>query len=369
MTRKRTFYLVAGPLGAVLFAFAVSSIFLAISGSSPFTAFREMYQFGTSTDSLVSAVNRSIPLYFSAMAVALGFKMGLFNIGVEGQYTLAALLAAYVGAVVDLPAVIHVALIMAVAMAVGAAWSGIAGVLKVRRNIHEVISTIMLNAIATGLVAYLLLNYLAQTNPEGDLIIKTADIPASGQFPTLNPVLEFVGLNPSRELHGFLIIAIVVGVIYHLLVTRTRFGYELRASGINPGAAEAAGVDPGGMVIKAMVIGGAIAGLVGMSQLLGFFHRYTIDFPTGLGFTGIAAALLGRNHAVGMVFGAFLFGWFDRAAQILDLRDIPKEIVTIIQGILVLSVVISYALVSRRLQALEVQAAARGTITPEAASP
>ena len=133
---------------------------------------------------------------------------------------------------------------------------------------------------------------------------------------------------------------------------------NLRASGLNPGAAEASGVDPKAMVVKTMVIGGAVAGLVGMPQLLGFFNQYTIDFPTQLGFTGIGVALLGRNHPVGMAAGAFLFGWFDRAAQILDLRGIPKEITFIMQGVILLSVVVAYEVVGRRIRAAEVQAAA-----------
>ncbi|MFQ5948292.1 MAG: ABC transporter permease [Acidimicrobiia bacterium] len=359
MKVRRLLLNLAAPVGAVAFALAVSSIFLVVSGNSPIDAYTEMASFGSRVDSLVSATNRAIPLYFSAMAVAIGFKMGLFNIGVEGQYRIAVIIAAAVGGAVALPGVLHIALIMLVAMAVGSVWAGIAGVLKVKRGVHEVISTIMLNFIATGLGAYLLATYLRQENPPGDLIIKTAEIPKSGQFPSLNPLLEAVGLDPGRsELHGFVIIAVLAGIGYHLVVQRTRFGYDLRATGINPGAAQAGGVDPGAMVIKTMLLGGAVAGLVGMSLLLGFFHRYTLDFPTFLGFSGITVALLGRNHPVGMALGALLFGWLERSAQILDLKGIPKEIVTIILGIVVLSVVIAYEIARRRIETVEVREAA-----------
>lgn len=350
---------VIAPLAAVVFALLVSSVLLLVSGNNPLVAFREMIEYGVRVDSLVSATNRAIPLYVSALAVAMGFKMGLFNIGVEGQYRIAALLAATAGAAVNLPAFLHVPFILLVAAAVGAVWSGIAALLKVRRGIHEVISTIMLNFISTGLGAYLLLGYFRQENPPGDLIIKTAQIPDSGLIPSLNPVLELVGLDPGRgDLQGFLVIAILLGVGYHFLVNRTRFGYDLRATGINPGAAQASGVDPKAMIVKTMLIGGAIAGLVGMSPLLGFFNQYTIDFPTQLGFTGIGVALLGRNHAFGMAAGALLFGWFDRASQILDLRGIPKEITFIMQGTILLSVVVAYSVVGRRARAAEVRAAA-----------
>jgi simple sugar transport system permease protein len=156
-------------------------------------------------------------------------------------------------------------------------------------------------------------------------------------------------------------------VVYHYLVNKSRFGYDLRSSGINPSAANASGVDPKNMIIKTMLISGGLAGLVGVSQLLGFYHQYPQDFPGGYGFAGIAVALLGRNHAVGMAFGALLFGFMNRASLILDLRDVPKEIVTIIQGIVVLAVVIVYEVISRYVQRRTVAAAARATEADEAA--
>jgi simple sugar transport system permease protein len=144
-------------------------------------------------------------------------------------------------------------------------------------------------------------------------------------------------------------------------VTRSRFGFDLRASGINAPAARASGVDPNKMIVRTMVISGAIAGLVGMERVLGFFHQYTSDFPRFLGFNGIAVALLGRNHPVGMALGALLFGFMDRAALILDLKGVPREIVTIIQGTVVLSVVIAYEVVTRMLERRAVKAAALAT--------
>jgi len=127
----------------------------------PFTAFHQMLSYGLQGNQVISIVNRATPLYLSALAVAIGFKMNLFNIGVEGQYYLAALLAATFGAAIHLPAPIHVLLILLVAMGVGATWSGVAGVLKVTRGVHEVISTIMLNFIAVGVGSYLLQRYFA----------------------------------------------------------------------------------------------------------------------------------------------------------------------------------------------------------------
>jgi len=348
------------PLSAVVLALVITSIALLAIRKNPVTAFRLMGQYGAQRDSVISILNRAVPLYISAVAVAIGFKMNLFNIGVEGQYTLAALIAASVGAAVHLPAPIHITLILVTAMIVGALWSGIAGVLKVTRGVSEVISTIMLNYIAIGAVAYLLSNYLTRPLTASDLTTRTPDIPASGLFPALIK-------SPAENLSGFLIVAVIVGAAYYVLVWKTRFGFNLRASGLNPDAAQASGVDPRSMVIKTMLLSGAVAGLTGMMYLLSFFHSYSLDFPTGLGFTGIAVALVGRNNPVGIAIGALLFGFLERSAQILDLNNIPKEIFYIMEGIIILTVVVAYEVVRRLVEAQETKAAAERAkaIAPE----
>jgi simple sugar transport system permease protein len=347
---RRILLALAAPALAIAFALTVSSTVLGLSGKNPLTIYGSMIDYGTQLNSIISTFNRAVPYYIAGLAVAVGFKMNLFNIGVEGQYYLAALLAAAAGAVIHLPAPLHVACILIVAMAVGAAWAGIAALLRVKRGVSEVISTIMLNNIVLlGLGAYLL-NQLRATNVKGDLELKTKAIPKSGLFPSLNPVLEKVfGLDvPSgSHLTGFVVVALVLGIVFYLLVWRSGFGYDLRASGLNPWAAAASGVDPGGMVLKAMLLSGALAGLVGMAPLLSEFGQFTGDFPLGLGFTGIAVALIGRNHPAGIAFGALLWGFMERSAQRLDLEDVPKEIVVIMQGTIVLSVVIAYELVRR----------------------
>jgi ABC-type uncharacterized transport system permease subunit len=347
------------PVSAIVLALGVSSLVLIIIGENPVSAFRSMASYGTQPNSLASMVNRAVPLYVAGLAVAIGFKMNLFNIGVEGQYRLAALLAAAAGAAVTLPAPLHVAFIMLVAMAVGASWAGIAGVLRVKRGVHEVVSTIMLNFIATGVGAYLLANYLRKPPLPNELIIQTRPIPPSGALPNL----AVVG---GEDLRSFVLIAIVLGIAVYVLIWRTRFGYDLRATGINPEAARASGVDPSRMIVTTMLISGAIAGLIGMSDLLGFFHAYTLDFPTGLGFDGIAVALVGLNHPAGIAVAALLFGWVDRAAQILDLEGIPKEVIIITKGAIILSVVVAYEVVRRIVQAQQIKAAAEATRKLEA---
>lgn len=366
---RRLLLNLGAPVAAIAFAALISGIVLQAAGYSASTAFSEMFSYGAKTESIISIVNRAIPLYVAGLAVAIGFKMNLFNIGVEGQYRIAALVAAAFGSWVSLPAPLHVAAIMIVAMLVGAAWASIPAVLKVKRGVHEVISSIMLNSIATALGSYLLSTYFSEKPKAGSLVPKTKEFAASGQMPSLNPVLEKAGVTvPSgSDVRGFVVVAVLLGVIFFVLVWRTRFGYDVRAAGANPSAAEASGVNIKAMTMKVLLISGAIAGLVGMSDLLGFFHQYTIDFPTGFGFTGIAVALLGRNHPVGIAAGALLFAYLDRTAQVLDLHGIPKEIVVIMQGIILLSVVIAYE-IARRIGERQVTKSA-AKIAPQRSEP
>lgn len=340
------------PALAIVVALVISALVILAIGQDPLAAVRVMFDFGDrpsqQTQAIVTVLNRAVPLFLAGLAVSVAFRMGLFNIGVEGQYRLATIVAAAVGAAVVLPGPLHVLLIIVVAMAVGALWAGIVGVLKVTRGVSEVISSIMLNFIALGLASFLLTGPLRGSGP-GAAIITTAPIPESGWFPSLNGLLGLLGLaEPRSELYGFLLVAIVAGVFVSVLIKRTRFGFDLRASGLSPSAASASGVDARGMVVKTMLISGAVAGLIGLPDLLGSTHSYGTEFTAGLGFLGIAVALLGRNSPVGIAFGALLFGFLDRAAIPLQFADIPASVVTIIQGTIVLSVVVANE-VARRL--------------------
>jgi simple sugar transport system permease protein len=357
--RTAVLNLVAG-LVAVAFSLAVASVVFLISGNSPIDAYSDMFEFGSRLESWISTINRATPLYLSGIAVAIGFKMNLFNIGVEGQYRLAALFAAVLGGALSLPIPLHIGLVFIVAMGTGAIWAGIAGFLKTARGVHEVISTIMLNFIAGSfLVAFGL--RLFGTLRQGNL--RTDEIPESGRFPSLNPLVELFFREPTgaASLHSFVLVAIAVGVLYYLFVFRTRPGYDLRVSGVNPMAAEAGGVAPNRMIMQAMLLSGAVAGLVGLPELLNFSHEFSFDSTTGLGFNGIAVALLGRNHPVGIAIGALVFGWLDRSGQILDLEGISPSIIEIVKGVIILSAVIAYEIVTRYSEAQQAKAAAAAT--------
>jgi len=354
MKWRRIVFSVIAPITALVVALLVSSVALLLIHKNPFDAFKSMVLYGKQRNQLISIVNAAIPLYIAALAVAIGFKMNLFNIGVNGQYLLAALFAAWAGSKLDMVAPLEIAFILLVAIVVGAIWAGVAGVLKVALGIHEVIATIMLNTIAAGLSAYLLFNHFRQPSTAANLTTQTPFLPKDATFPTLVK-------GVPENLSGFVVIAAIVGIIFYVLVWRTRFGFDLRAAGSNFQAARVSGVNPGAMIVKTMLLSGGIAGLVGMTQLLSFDHAYTLDFPADLGFAGIAVALVGRNHPVGIALAALLFGFIQISSQILDFNDIPKEIYLIMEGVIILTVVITYEIVRRAVERQEVKAAAEET--------
>jgi general nucleoside transport system permease protein len=333
---------IAAPVAALIFAALVCAVILAATGHSPADTVQAMITSGKRPRTFVNSLNSATNYYLSAVAVAIGFRMNLFNIGVDGQYRLAALLSAGLAGATfmdGLPGPLRIVATIATAMIVGAAWAGIAGILKVARGVSEVISTIMLNAIATYLGQYLLLKLAVPV--AGSNNIGTRPITEGGQVP------GFHYPGSTSKVYGLIILAIVVGLVYWFVLNRTRFGFDLRATGMSESAAVASGVSVRRMVLYSMLLSGAIAGLVGMPQLLGSSHSYSLDFPAGLGFIGIAVALLGRNHPAGMALAALLWGVLDNSANSLDVAGVPKEIVAIMQGVIVLSVVVAYELVRR----------------------
>jgi ABC-type uncharacterized transport system permease subunit len=338
---------IGAPALALVIALVIAMVLMRLTGVDPFNALTSMIDYGTTDSSLVAILNRATGYYLSAIAVAIGFRMALFNIGVDGQYRMAAMLSAVLGGAVTLPAPFGQLLVIVAAMLVGGLWAGIAGVLKVTRGVSEVISTIMLNAIATGLIAYLLNpKRLADVRP-GSNNVATPQLSGSGRIGSLNGPLSSLGIDLPGRLYGLLLLAIAVGIVFHVVLNRTRFGFDLRVSGLSSTAAQASGVDSKRMIVTTMALSGVVAGLVGMPELLGASYEYSLNFPAGLGFTGITIALLGRNHPFGIALAALLFSFLDQSSDVLQLNDTPKEIVLVMQGVVVLTVVIVYELVRR----------------------
>ena len=249
---------VAASLLGVLIALGISAFILAVTGKNPVDALTTIVETAGNTDKLVEMLDRATPLIFSATAVAIGFKMNLFNIGVEGQYLFAALISAQAGSSVNLPAPIHVLFILIVAVCAGAAWASIAAALKAYKNIHEVISTIMLNFIGLAVIQWLFETFFRE-EIEGNLNVKTKLLPNSGRMPT---IIE-------GRLSTVFFLALLVIVAYYVLVYRSRFGFRLRASGENPDAARTVGISARTMVMLSMIISGGVAGLVAMARAMG----------------------------------------------------------------------------------------------------
>jgi simple sugar transport system permease protein len=330
---------VGAPALALVAAFLITSLVLVLAGDSVTGVWGQILS-PPSSRGFVNIINSASVYYLSAVAVAIGFRMNLFNIGVDGQYRVASFAAAVVAGEAWLPGYLNTVAAIVAAMLVGAAWAGIAGLLRVTRGVSEVISTIMLNAIATFLVAYLLRK--AAVDNEGSNITATKEIPEGSWIPGFT-----VGGSPN-EVYGFVFLAIVVGLVYGFVINRTRFGFDLRATGKSETAAVASGINVKRMGLIAMLLSGAVAGLVGLPILFGDAHAYGSTFQSGLGFAGIAIALLGRNHPFGIALGALLFAFLDEQSNPLQiLLDVSPDIVKITQGVIVLTVVIAYEVVRR----------------------
>lgn len=338
--KERLLLGIAAPLLALVAALVVTALVILATGKNPGEAFSEMGSYGVASDSQVYILNKASTYYLAGIAVAIGFRMNLFNIGVDGQYRIAAFFAAVLGGALTAPGWIAVPLIILCAMATGAVWAAIAGVLKTTRGVSEVISTIMLNAIATSIIGYLLQpGKLGQLDPAGTLV-STKPLPSSSH-------LFNIDTGAAGILDGFIFISVIVGIAYWFVLGRTRFGFDLRTVGLSESAASASGVSVKKMVVTSMIISGAVAGLVGMPTLLNESHQYDNSFPAGIGFTGIAIALLGRNHPIGIALGALLWGFLERTTNHLEFQGYDKEILGVIQGVIVLCVVIAYEVVRR----------------------
>ena len=335
---KQVMVTLASSLAAVALALVLAGILLAVTGKNPFDAYSKMLEAGLQEKKLLEMVQRATPLILAAVAVAIGFKMNLFNIGVEGQFLIGMFCAAVAGTYVHLPALLHVPFLLLVAMTGGAAWAGIAAVLKVKKGVNEVIATIMLNAIALSVIDWLF-NARFRYETPGNLDVKTKPLPSTAWVPDL----------VENRLTSFIFIALIVVVLFWLVVYKSRFGFRLRASGANAVAARTAGISSNRMIITAMLMSGAVAGLAGLPSLLGNTHAYGPTRPDGYGFNGIAVALLGRNHPAGIVVAALLWGFLDSVAGPLQIAKIPQSIVLVIKAIILLTVVIVNEVVGRRV--------------------
>jgi simple sugar transport system permease protein len=352
MTVDPTTLLVGGGLGrqvvvttiAVLLGIAVGALLIILSGvlvpggtfdpTLPITAYGALIEGslwdaeGLNIRGIGNTLNAATPLILTGLSVAFGFRAGLFNIGAQGQFFLGGFSAAIVGTnLVGVPFPAGMLIAVGAGALGGAFWGFIPGILKAWRGAHEVVVTIMLNSVAA-----LFLNYLA-SNPFKDPLAtfpRTSDVQPGALLPIL--------LDGTR-LHGGIFLALIVALATWFLLFKTTLGFEIRTVGANPNAARYAGIRPTLITVLTMSLAGAMAGLAGASEILGITKNYPAEYASTYGFDGIAVALLGRAHPVGVIGAALLFGVLRSGAGAMQRQtDIPVDIISIVQGVILLFV-------------------------------
>src|SRR5277367_214810 len=326
------------PLINVAAAFVISGFVVLAIGENPLEAVQILI-----TGALGDLEGIGFTLYyatsfiFTGLAVAICFHAGLFNIGVEGQAYVAGLGAALASLYLGfLPGYSLVIVSILAAALFGAAFAAIPGYLQAKRDSHIVITTIMFNYIASALMGYLLVNTLrspTQMNPE------TLPFPPGGTVPQLHELLKPLGIVwPVTPLNLSFFLALIAAFFVWLLIWRTRLGYEIRAVGVNPTAAVYGGISPARITIISTLLSGALAGGLAVNVILGEEHRLILEFTAGFGFVGIAVALMGRAHPVGIVLAAILFGMLYQGGAELafDKPKISRDMIVVIQGLVVL---------------------------------
>ncbi len=326
------------PVVNLLAALLLSGVIIRILGESPIAALRLMFSgaFG-SQEAIGYTFYYATNFIFTGLAVAVAYHAGLFNIGCEGQAYIGGLgtglVCLWLGA---WPLWIVLPLAVLAGALGGAAWACIPGWLQARRGSHIVITTIMFNFIASALMTYLLVNVLirpGQQSPE------TREFAPNAIMPAMHELLARVGVAFTATPFNFaFFLALTASAFVWIFIWHTRWGYALRVAGENPGAAVYAGIKPANVTLGAMLLSGALAGGLGLNELMGSQHRILMDFPGGAGFVGIAVALMGRNHPLGIFFAAVLFGALYQGGSQLsfDMPRINRDMVVVIQGLVIL---------------------------------
>ena len=351
------------PLIAVIFALLVGAIVIMLIGEDPVFVYKTLFSNAIGNrDGWGNVLFRATPLIFTGLTVAFAFRCGLFNIGGEGQMYIGTFLATWVGfTFTNLPAFILIPLCILAAAAGGALWAAVPGILKAKTGVHEVIVTIMMNWIAASLTFFLVLKFKAPPTEAmvaagvKQMIPHTSEIAEAARLPRLYAIFKFLNIDfPAyNQVNVSFFIAIGVAILAYYILWKTNLGYEIRAVGYSPLAAEYGGISVAKNIILAMVISGAFAGLVGTNEIMGFKYRWRQELFTGLGFNGIAVALLGKNHPLGVVLAAILFGILNYGGAIVNIYTegrIPRELIMVLQAVIVIFVVISDEVVKRLIR-------------------
>lgn len=332
------------PVFAVLAALVVGAVLLMVLGVNPWLAYGTMIRGALgSVSGITQTLTKATPLLLVGLGICIAFRGGVINIGGEGQIIVGALAAtAFSIAFAGLPRLMLLPLTLLAGAAGGAAWGGIAGILKARLEVNEILSTVMLNVIALQLMNFLL------SGP----MLDPAQIAAGTNIPQSAALPEAVWLTrlvPRTLLHSGLILAIVLAVLVYIFLWRTTIGYRIRAVGLNPHASRYAGIPVSSYLALSLILSGAFAGLAGAVEVTGVHHRMIEGLSGGYGFSGIVTALFGKLHPLGTIPASFLFGALLVGADKMQRTvQVPSSLVIALQGLVVLFVVSSDILVRRR---------------------
>lgn len=314
------------PLIAIVLGLLFGALIMLVGGYNPITAYTSLFKmvFGNAYD-FGETIRYITPLLLTGLSVAFAFRTGLFNIGAEGQFIMGMTGASIIGIKLQLPWFIHAPVAVIVGALFGGIWGMIAGYLKAKRGVNEVITTIMLNWIALFFSNYILNQFLLEPGQQRSYMIHES---ASASLSWLSAMLG------NARMHWGILVAILCAVIFYIILWKTKQGYELRAVGYNPHAAKYAGMNVNRNIVKAMFIGGIFAGLGGVFETLGVFQYQAVTAAMpGYGFDGIAVALLGGNHPLGVALAAILFGTLSYGSAGMSFgADVPPEIIRIVIG-------------------------------------
>jgi len=323
----------------VALALLVAGCIVVIIGEDPLVALDILLvgAFGSS-EAIGYTLYYATNLIFTGLAVAVAFHAGLFNIGGEGQAYMGGLGVALAALALD----VHLSGWMLIPLCAlsgavfGAVWGFIPGYLQARRGSHVVITTIMFNFLASALMVYLVVNHLIEP---GQMTPESREFAKEAWIPFMHDVLNGLGFTIERSpLNMTFLWALACCVLVWVFLWRTPWGYAIRTTGHNPNAAAYAGISPARVTILAMALAGGLAGFLGLNEVLGVQHRLQLEFTAGYGFTGIAVALMGRNHPVGIVFAAILFGvLYQGGAELaFEIPALTRDMVVVIQGLVIL---------------------------------
>ncbi|NTU85279.1 MAG: ABC transporter permease [Chloroflexales bacterium] len=321
------------PVLAVFTALVLGALLIGLTGGDWLTAYIGLWQgsFG-SPRAVADTLVRSTPYVICGLGVAIAFKAGLFNVGAEGQLYMGALCAVLVGTTLRLPPIFHIPLGIVAGALGGAAWASIAGVLKARTGAHEVINTIMLNYIALRLTDWLI-------KSRAPLLLGDLADTSSSRTPFIADSFKLPGIvmGDTTTLHLGMVLAVGLVFLVAWFLNRTTVGFELRTTGTNPNAARYAGMSVPRMIVLAMALSGALAGIAGAGEVMGVRYAVSTDFITGVGFDAIAVALLARSNPIGILFAGILWGGLLTGARLMQVRaGLSIDVIKIVQALIII---------------------------------